>query len=448
MAKAARGSRKIQSKQRATFLRTQSGRTRMEALRQARQNRQLFRLANALNQSRGSESSIFEAALDAILACLDAPKASVLLLDPHGVMRFKAWRGLSRRYRRAANGHSPWAVGARNPTPFRIGDVSKAKLGMEITQAIHEEGIGALAFIPLNYNQKLVGKFMVYYTRPHRFSSAELRLAQTIANQLAVGLERKRAQAALRQVKDRLAEQARELERLVGQRTCELSEANQQLEAFVYTVAHDLRAPLRAMEGFATLLVEREAKVLSAEGLDYARRIGRSAQFLDAVLVDLLAFSRVSKQRIQLMAVDLGATVENCVARLENDIREKRGKVETIPPWPKVLAHEPTLAEAIVNLLSNALKFSRPDIPPRVRLWAESNRNLVRVWVEDNGIGIAPEHHEQIFRPFVRLESDAFPGTGIGLAIVKKGIERMHGGVGLQSIRGRGSRFWLELPQG
>jgi PAS domain S-box-containing protein len=269
--------------------------------------------------------------------------------------------------------------------------------------------------------------------------------ASTIARDIS---DRKKAEAALREAKDRLAGQADEAERLVAKRTEELTETNKHLEAFVYSIAHDLRAPLRAMQGFSTLLLQEYAPVLDERGRDFARRIKKSAQFMDALLEDLLVFSRISQQRVELVPVALKAIVPTALAQLEREIREANAVVESSGDWPNVMAHEATLAQVLGNLISNALKFVQPGIPPVVRLWAEPRGEMIRVWVADNGIGIEPKHHRQIFQLFTRLGGEAFPGTGLGLAIVQKGIERMRGRVGVESAAGAGSRFWFELGKG
>jgi len=281
--------------------------------------------------------------------------------------------------------------------------------------------------------------------------------------------ERKLAEEALHQAQTQLAEHAGQLEALVTARTAELTATNQQMEAFVYSIAHDLRAPLRSMQGFATLLVAEAGAALSATGQDYAARINKSARFMDAMLLDLLHFSRISQQRVELTAVNLETVVASVLTRLQPDIQEKQARVESAGPWPVVRAHEPTLTQVLFNLVNNALKFVAPGVPPVVRLWAEEkavkaesrkpgegasaldsgpstlDRRVVRVWVEDNGPGIAPDHQAQIFRLFIRLDGDKYAGTGIGLAIVQKGIERMGGSVGVESAAGHGSRFWFQL---
>jgi signal transduction histidine kinase len=257
--------------------------------------------------------------------------------------------------------------------------------------------------------------------------------------------ERKQAEEALHRAQAQLSAHAGELEGQVSERTSELTTTNQQLEAFVYSIAHDLRAPLRSMQGFSAMLVEEAGAALSDAGKDYADRINKSAQFMDAMLKDLLAFSRIGQQRVELTPVNLEAVVESVLSRLEKDIQEKNARAESSGPWPVVLAHEPTLIQVLFNLASNALKFVVPDVPPLIRLRAEERAEVIRVWVEDNGIGIAPDHHDQIFRLFTRLRGEKYQGTGIGLAIVQKGVERMGGRVGVESAPGQGSRFWFEL---
>ena len=257
--------------------------------------------------------------------------------------------------------------------------------------------------------------------------------------------DRKAMEDELREARTRSVNHAKELDKVVAERTAKLAAVNQQLEAFIYSIAHDLRAPLRAMQGFAQLLVEEAGAVLSPASQDYAARISTSAQFMDAMLGDMLAFSRISHEDIELAPVDLAAVVATVLLRLEPEVQEKHARVENVGPWPSALAHEKMLAQVLFNLVGNALKFTRPGVPPVVRLWTDERDHIVRIWIEDNGIGIAAEHRSQIFRPFIRLDSEKYPGTGIGLSIVQKAIERMGRQVGVESTPGQGSRFWIEL---
>jgi signal transduction histidine kinase len=299
---------------------------------------------------------------------------------------------------------------------------------------------------------------MLGAVRQHELKEAADRLNAKLELEIA---ERKHTQRALMEAKAALADEAAHLERIVSQRTAELTSSNKQLEAFVYTIAHDLRAPLRSMQGFSDMLVSGEDP---SGAVDYAQRISTSARLMDAMLIDLLAFSRISQEKLDLGPIHLEAIVQTTLARLAIDIQKANGQVDATGPWPTVLAHGPTVGQVVFNLVSNALKFVRPGVPPQIRLRAEdassthpSNPSphtpttppvqpgFIRVWVEDHGIGIAPEHQEQIFRLFLRLHRDAYEGTGVGLAIVQKGIERMGGRIGVESSANQGSRFWFDL---
>lgn len=257
--------------------------------------------------------------------------------------------------------------------------------------------------------------------------------------------ERIHAENELHRSQEQLADRAGQLEGLVTERTSELTSTNQQLEAFAYSIAHDLRAPLRAMQGFSALLVEEAGTALSEAGKRYADRISKAAQLMDAMLSDLLEFSRISQQQVELSSVNLGTVVESVLSQLKESIAEQGARVDSSGPWPHALAHEPTLTQVLFNLTSNALKFVRPGVPLLLRLRAEERAEVVRVWVEDNGVGIEPNYQGQIFRLFTRLNGEKYPGTGIGLAIVEKGVERLGGRVGVDSVLHQGSRFWFEL---
>jgi len=250
----------------------------------------------------------------------------------------------------------------------------------------------------------------------------------------------------------------RKLEDKVRERTMELEGRNEELEAFGYTISHDLRAPLRAMFGFSQALLEDYGDRLDAKGREYAERVVTGAQAMDQLIRDLLAYSRVSRAELQLGRVDLSRVLREATTQLQVEVRSRGARVRVEEPLPAVLGHEATLGQVVANLMSNGIKFVPPDRTPELRIRAEllggkrggeraGDGPHLRLWVEDNGIGIATEHHERIFRVFERLHStEAYPGTGIGLAIVRKGMERMGGRAGVESRPGEGSRFWIELP--
>jgi len=227
----------------------------------------------------------------------------------------------------------------------------------------------------------------------------------------------------------------------------ELAAVNAELETFSYSVSHDLRAPLRAMRGFAQALLEDYANRLDSVAKDYAQRIVKAARRMDTLMQDLLAYSRLSNADLHPQPVSLSAIVAEAQAQLKEDLQERKAQLTVEEPLPQVVGHPAILVQVVANLLANAAKFVAPRVLPQVRVWAEKRGQRTRLWVEDNGIGIKSEHQGRIFRVFERLHGiETYQGTGIGLAIVRKGIERMGGFVGVESEPGRGSRFWIELP--
>jgi PAS domain S-box-containing protein len=231
------------------------------------------------------------------------------------------------------------------------------------------------------------------------------------------------------------------------QRLAALTAINGELEAFNYSIAHDLRTPLRSMSGFAKALLEDESANLSPLGLEYATRIARSANYMDSLLLDMLAYSRLAGAEIVPESFNLEGPVAELLALVEKEIRDCKVTVRVDSPLGSVFAHLPTFKQIVTNLISNSIKFLAPDRSPELRIFTTRTPEHVRLWVQDNGIGIAPEHHEKIFGLFQRLhDNQTYPGTGIGLALVRKGAERMGGSVGVESQLGQGSRFWVELP--
>ena len=252
--------------------------------------------------------------------------------------------------------------------------------------------------------------------------------------------------SARKKIEEQTQNLNRELERRVQERTAELQEINSQMEAFIYSIAHDLRAPLRSMQGFAGMLLEDYAGKLGPEAQDYAGRIVRSSQFMDNLIQDLLAYSQIRRSKLELAPISLESSIGEACAQCEKEIRTTNATISIEASLSSVIAHAPTLRQVLINLLSNAAKFVAPGVPPQIVVRAEKVGKNCRVWIEDNGIGIAPEYHERIFGVFERLDKKKYAGTGIGLAIVRCGVERMGGKVGLESEVGKGCRFWFELP--
>ena len=268
----------------------------------------------------------------------------------------------------------------------------------------------------------------------------------TLLSSVDVAIRSRRRQHQIRILLEQVRKSQMDLERLVAERTSQLTETNAQLETLVYSIAHDLRAPLRSMQAFGKILLEDYAPQLDKDAQHYAQRIAHSAVTMDALVLDLLNYGRMARAEINLETVSPALAWENAIAQHEQNIQDTSAIVTTLLPLPDVMGHFATLSQVLANLLGNALKFTAPGARPEICFSATASGGTVRLVVADKGIGIAPEYHDKVFRVFERLENDK-EGTGIGLSIVRKGVERMGGNVGVESNgSGQGSKFWVELP--
>ena len=366
----------------------------------------------------------------------------------------------------------------------KIADFSIIAGLLEYPPIIQRQGIeamGSYISLPLVAGKNIIGQLILASRERSAFNPEHLPIVSEVANQIAIAIRQT-------QLREQLQRKAEELEQRVIERTAELQDANAELEAFTYSVSHDLRAPLRAMQGFSQVLLEDYADKLDSVGQEYAHRIVRSAQRMENLIQDLLAYSRVSRSEIQLQQINLASIVNSVLTHLHDEFQSRQAQVSVAETLLQieVIAHRTTLVQVLINLLMNAIKFLAPGVQPKIEIWAEeSNLNLelesqgeeiktaankinenstsailglsqetnknqkwIRLWIKDNGIGIIQEHFERIFQVFERLHGiETYAGTGIGLAIVRKGIERMGGKIGVESKVNEGSGFWIELPK-
>ncbi|MDB6015665.1 MAG: hypothetical protein JWR19_154 [Pedosphaera sp.] len=282
--------------------------------------------------------------------------------------------------------------------------------------------------------------------RQHELTEAAEQLNAQLQKEIT---ERKLAETALHEAKDRLADRAGELERLVTERTEKLRETVGELEGFSYSVSHDMRAPLRAMQSYAHYLLDEYGSQLDEQGVKYLQQIKRSAVRLDRLIQSVMSYTNILHARLPVERVNLDRLVREIIETFPNE-RPIPPQIQIKGTLPEVMGNEAMLTQCVSNLLSNGVKFVPAGTVPLLEVWAEEREPaLIRVWFKDNGLGIAPENHKRIFRMFERIyPATEYEGTGIGLTIVRKAAERMGGQAGFESQLGHGSSFWIELKKG
>ncbi len=342
-------------------------------------------------------------------------------------------------------------------------------------------GLRSYAGFPLMIGERLLGTLSFGSYDRDTIMNEEIEFLTRIAQYLSIALDRALRERALQEAQTALSEHAEVLESKIAERTVRLHETIQQLESFSYTIAHDLRAPIRALKGYTEILLNDHSSALPADGLTIVQRLQRASHRLDALTRDLLKFSKIARQDVELSPVDISEVVADVV-----QVTPLLGaSVEIKDPLGVVRAQRTLLQQCLSNLFDNALKFSnhtgqlkitvrseqvaanshpgpttanpfhpsvtsRPVDPRDPRAAAgegpKNQKPRLRVWVEDNGIGIAPNSHQKIFGIFERVSGlENIEGTGIGLAIVARSMQQMGGSCGVESTLGHGARFWLDF---
>ncbi len=316
-----------------------------------------------------------------------------------------------------------------------------------------------LAVPVISRSGNVIGGLFFGHAETGVFSERSERLILGVAAQAAIAIdnarlyeaaqkelaERKRSDDALRHAQERLSQYAEELERQVAQRTAALRDKIAELEAFSYSISHDLRAPLRAIQSYSLILDEEAGPRLSTAEKAYLRRMASAAGRMDLLIQDVLTYSRLARMAVALKPIDLGELLRGIVESYPS-FQPPSAIIELIEPFPLVMGADALLTQCVSNILGNAVKFVAPGVTPRARVWAETQPGgeTAKLFFKDNGLGIPAEAHQRIFGIFERISND-YEGTGIGLSIVKKGVDLLGGSVGLESEPGKGTTFWLQL---
>ncbi len=249
--------------------------------------------------------------------------------------------------------------------------------------------------------------------------------------------KQKKSEDKIRELSDSFKEQLKKAEAI-----------NKELESFTYSVSHDLKAPLRGIDGYSRILLEEYHDKLDDEGKRFLQNIRSAAEQMDMLINDLLHYSRLERRAISPEIINPAELVQNILREFSAETNERAISISVDIPFQSITTDSDSLTQALRNLIGNAIKFTRKVSDPKIEIGGLEMDKMVRLWVRDNGIGFDMKYHERIFEIFQRLQrAEDYPGTGIGLAIVHKAVERMKGRVWAESEPGKGATFYMEIPR-
>jgi signal transduction histidine kinase len=405
-----------------------------------RHNRELsilYAVSQAITESLELEKRLISA-IDVTLEALEIEIGSIYLLEPDGeTLTLRVVRGVSDetardlRQIKFGEGMSGKAVAEQKPQVLEIQDYPSARLAPDLLR----EGIQSSVSIPLLSAGQAVGVMNLSVRRPRAFPPEELALLTTIGRQLGIAV------------------QNAQLYETLQRRTAESDEANHELEAFSYTISHDLRAPLRAIDGFSRILLEEYTSGLPAEAQRYLGLLHDNTQRMEHLIEGLLAFSRLSRKPLNKQKVAPAKLVREVLVDLSAE-QEGRQVEFIVGDLPACQADPILLKQILVNLLSNALKFTRKRDTARIEIGCETSKGSEPTqgsgetiyFVKDNGVGFDMQYKDKLFGVFQRLHrAEEYEGTGVGLAIVQRIVHRHGGRIWAEAEVDKGAAFYFTL---
>jgi len=406
-----------------------------ETERRAQEQEALNAIATATSQSLRLDE-LLQIAIDKVLEVTGRERGYIRLKDPvTGELMLAARRGISESYaeallhRRNSGGKSDQVLASGEP--LVVNDLE----GTLLREETRREGNRSIAWIPLKAKGKVVGVLNVATAQPIPFTPREVELLKAIGSVIGVALEN----ARLYEDSSRLVD---ELQRA----TLQLEAKNRELNTFVYTVSHDLKAPLVSLQGMTDLLLQDHSEKLDGKGHHYLERLRVNVQHMERLISDLLALSRAGREGQPPEEVSLDEVLDGLMAEYSEKI-QSRGIRVTRHPLPTLWGIRTQIEQVMANLLGNAIKYLGATSSPLIEIGARDEGETVECYVRDNGIGIDPAYHEKIFEIFQRLKETEAEGTGVGLAIVKKIIEGVGGRTWVESAKGQGATFYFTWPK-
>lgn len=423
---------------------SQRKRAEVALQRYAERLRNLHKIDQAILEAIDSPEAIAQTALKSIHNLLSCQRTSIFVHDRETQQAFiytaeSSAQSISSRSVTLPESEREIAETLRLEPMQIVEDVSAAEQALPLQSLLTPDDSQAYINIPLISGDRPIGILNLAWTEAHRFTAEEIEIAKEIANQIAIAVEQARLRKAT-------TAYANELEQRVAERTAQLEISNKELEAFAYSVSHDLRAPLRAIDGFTRILYKEYHQKLDEEGNRLLGIIRESTDLMDRLITDILALSRVSRAQLRFIPIDMTYLVKMVYRDLA--IGEEYDKYDfQVSDLPHAKGDPTLLRQVWSNLISNAIKYSMPKDQPRIEISGYEKDGICTYMIQDNGVGFDPRYSDKLFTPFQRLhKASEFEGTGIGLAIVQRIVHRHGGQVWAEGRLNEGATFTFTIP--